>query len=87
MAGVRNRVVFSYLGFFFTYFYLLALGLWRKAAVWFLINMALVAVSLVLWPDSSLWTPFFIALGAGPATRVNVYYYDLKVKGEQTWAL
>lgn len=34
-----------------------------------------------------MWLAVIAAFGALPACRVNGYYYELKVKGEQTWAL
>lgn len=83
----RIRVSFNFFGFFLIWFYLIALGLWRKAVVWGLVYMAFGLISQGVLPESSFWEGFFLGLGVLTAMRVNGYYYELKVKGEETWAL
>lgn len=83
--GNRLKVIMNIWSFFFPFIYLFILGLWKKAL--------LVIGIIIILNIISLFIPMPIARGLGLGTaafiasRVNGYYYLLKVKGKQDWSL
>ncbi len=83
----RRVLVFNFAAFFFSFIYLLFLGLWRKAIT---LCVAALAISAIAWQTSmpdNVELVLSIALAAFVAARANMYYYDLMVRVEQTWWL
>lgn len=83
----RRILAFNFPAFFFSFIYLLILGLWKKAITLCLLGLA---ISTIAWQTAA---PDYVELGlsvvlvAFVAARANIYYYDLMVRVEQTWWL
>lgn len=84
----QQRVLaFNFTAFFFSFIYLMILGLWKKAISLCLVGLA---ISAIAWqtalPEQAELT-LSVLFMAFVGTRANVYYYDLMVRVEQTWWL
>lgn len=85
----KNRMTVSsnFFAFFFGWFYLLHLGLWRKALTMFVIGIALGIASILLQLPSSLDIALTCGFCGYISARANVLYYEHRVHGRHTWGL
>ncbi|WFR71684.1 DUF2628 domain-containing protein [Prescottella defluvii] len=83
----RMTVSSNFFAFFFGWFYLLYLGLWRKALTMFAIGVALGIASILLQLPNILDTALTFGLCGFISARANVLYYDYRVHGRHTWDL
>lgn len=83
----RMKITMNFCAAFFNVFYLLYLGLWRKAIVVFVIGVALgtatTALNIPDGLDMGISVGWWIAIGM----RTNVYYYERIARGRETWGL
>ena len=82
-VGERLTININFLALFFSWIYLLTLGMWRKALVVIGINIALAIVSMFL-PDV-VGRMLFIAMNLLVASSTNYSYYLEKVEGRASW--
>lgn len=68
-------------------FYLLYLGLWRKAVLIAGVGLTLMAVTIALDLPLFVDQALSIALWLIVATRVNVWHYRNTVSGRHDWSL
>ena len=73
--------------FFFSFIYLLILGLWKKSISVCLVGLAISALAWQTAAPDYVELGLSVAFAAFVALRANVYYYDLMVRVEQTWWL
>lgn len=82
-------VRFNFFAFFFTIFYFLFLGLWRKGlsllAISFVILFGIEIILQILEIDTAIINGVSIALGALYASTANTAYYYHIVKGSKSW--
>ncbi|MGF7120553.1 DUF2628 domain-containing protein [Rhodococcus sp. AG1013] len=83
----RNILTFNGFAFFFGVFYMMHLGMWRKAVTLFVVGVALGAVSLLLDLPNPLDVGLTFGLCGYIATRANTLYYEFRVLGRHTWGL
>lgn len=83
----RTKITMNFCAAFFNVFYLLYLGLWRKAITVFVVGILLgVATTALNVPDGldmGISVAWWIVIGM----RTNIYYYEHVAKGRQTWGL
>jgi len=80
--GERIRVNANIFAFFFSVIYLLILGLWKKAIMILILNVVVIIISVMLNV-----TFLGIVVNLITTLRTNLWFYELKVKGIQTWSL
>ena len=78
----RIKVSVNFFAYFFSFIYLLILGLWKKAILVLLLN--LVVVFIMALTDLSF---LGYIVNIFTAMRANIWFYEYKVKGVQTWSL
>ncbi|SUE16245.1 Protein of uncharacterised function (DUF2628) [Rhodococcus gordoniae] len=83
----RMKLNMNLLGFLFGIFYLLYLRLWKKALVVFGVGIVLGVLTAALALPSAVDTTLTFGLWIFVASRVNVYHYENRVLGRQTWSL
>lgn len=83
----RRILAFNFTAFFFSFIYLMILGLWKKAITLCLLGLAISAFAWQFPIPDQLELGLSVALVAFVAARTNIYYYDLMVRVEQTWWL
>ena len=83
----RRILAFNFAAFFFSFIYLLVLGLWRKAISLCLVGLAITALASQTSMPDSMELGLSVAVMLFVAARTNMYYYDLMVRVEQTWWL
>ncbi|WP_016931472.1 DUF2628 domain-containing protein [Rhodococcus sp. R1101] len=83
----RMKLNMNLLGFLFGIFYLLYLRLWKKALVVFGVGIVLGVLTAALALPSAVDTALTFGLWIFVASRVNVYHYENRVLGWQTWSL
>lgn len=83
----RRILAFNFAAFFFSFIYLLVLGLWRKAISLCLVGLAITALAVQTSMPDSMELGLSVAVMLFVAARTNMYYYDLMVRVEQTWWL
>ncbi|WP_024795162.1 DUF2628 domain-containing protein [Tomitella biformata] len=83
----RRILAFNFPAFFFSFIYLLILGLWKKAITLCVLGVVISAITWQLTLPQSVEFGLSVALVAFVAARANMYYYDLMVRVEQTWWL
>jgi len=83
----RMKLNMNLLGFLFGIFYLLYLRLWKKALVVFGVGIVLGVLTAALALPSAVDTALTFGLWIFVASRVNVYHYENRVLGRQTWSL
>ncbi|MGY5959025.1 Inner membrane protein [Kosakonia sp. BK9b] len=80
--GQKIKVSMNFFAYFFSIIYLLILGLWKKAILVLLLNIVVIAIILIT--DMNF---LGYVVNIFTAMRANIWYYELKVKGVQTWNL
>lgn len=83
----KRILCFNFPAFFFSFLYLLILGLWKKSISLCLLGLV---ISAIAWQTSApdyVELVLSVALVLFVASRANMYYYDLMVRVEQTWWL
>lgn len=80
--GQKLKVSMNFFAWFFSIIYLLILGLWKKAVLVLAVNAVAIIIA-VIFDLSALG----YLVNAFTAMRANIWYYELKVKGIQTWSL
>lgn len=83
----RRILAFNFPAFFFSFIYLLILGLWKKSITLCLLGLVISAITWQLALPQYVELGLSVALAAFVAARTNMYYYDLMVRVEQTWWL
>jgi len=83
----RIKLNMNLLGFLFGIFYLLHLRLWKKALVVFGVGLVLGLLAVALALPSTVDTALTLGLWLYVASRVNVYHYENRMLGRQTWGL
>lgn len=83
----RTKITMNFSAVFFNVFYLLYLRLWRKAITVFVVGIALGVLSTVLDLPGALDTGISVGWWVLVGMRTNLYYYEHRVKGRQTWGL
>jgi hypothetical protein len=89
--GTRRRVNFNFLAFFFGPFYLLGLGLWKKALSLVAVVLGLAVLELTFSVATGIDVPRPIDSALNIATALlfglstNYAYYLKQVKGCQNW--
>ncbi|XTZ38417.1 DUF2628 domain-containing protein [Salmonella enterica] len=80
--GQKIKVMLNIFAYFFSVIYLLILGLWKKAILVLLLNFLIIVIAEFSGLD-------FIGyiVNVYTAWRANIWYYELKVKGIQSWSL
>lgn len=85
--GKRMQITFNWCGVLLGAFYLLYLGLWRKAVLIAGVGLTLMAVTIALDLPLFVDQAVSIALWLIVATRVNVWHYRDTVSGRHDWSL
>lgn len=83
----RMRLTTNGYAFFFGVFYLLYLGMWRKALTVVGVLVVLTAVEIALDLPLEIDTAIGFGVGAYLSARVNILYYRHRVHGERGWGL
>ncbi|NLE79763.1 MAG: DUF2628 domain-containing protein [Rhodococcus sp.] len=83
----RMKITTNFCAVFFNVFYLLYLGLWRKAITVFAVGVALGVVSVALNLPGALDMGISVGWWLFVGQRTNIYYYEHVAKGRQTWGL
>lgn len=78
----KIKISFNFFAWFFSVIYLLILGLWKKAVLVLALNFVVIIIAVMF----DLGALGYI-VNAVTAARANIWYYELKVKGIQTWSL
>jgi hypothetical protein len=79
----KFRAMFNFLGFFFSIFYYIYLGMYKKAGLLFLIGVfANIFLSMI---SEKLAIPASTIVPSIAATMVNFDFYRKKVLGENFW--
>lgn len=80
--GQKMKVSMNFFAWFFSIIYLLILGLWKKAILIVALNVVVIILAFIF----DLGALGYM-INAFTAMRTNIWYYELKVKGIQTWSL
>lgn len=83
----RTKLNFNWFGAIFGVLYLLYLRLWKKALVLVALGIVIGMVSILLDLPYSIDRAVAVTFSIYIASRVNVYHYDRRVSGRQTWGL
>ncbi|MFD4368350.1 DUF2628 domain-containing protein [Rhodococcus sp. NPDC058521] len=83
----RIKITMNFCAAFFTVFYLLYLGLWRKAIVVLVVAVALGVTTVALNVPYGLDTAISMAWWIWIGMRTNIYYYERVAEGRKTWGL
>ncbi|WP_342322738.1 DUF2628 domain-containing protein [Kosakonia sp. BYX6] len=80
--GQKVKVSFNFFAYFFSFIYLLIIGLWKKAVLVLLLN--LVVIFIIAVSDLNF---LGYVVNLFTAMRANIWFYEYKVKGKQDWSL
>jgi hypothetical protein len=80
--GQKIKVSMNFFAYFFSVIYLLILGLWKKSILILLLN---IVVAVIIAATDLRFLAFVVNIYT--ASRANIWFYELKVKGIQTWSL
>ena len=81
----RIKVGMNFYAFFFSFIYLLVLGLWRQAILLVSAGLALGFIGGMLGVPDSVMNGLGVGLTMACGVRVNALYYQKKVLGREDW--
>ncbi|WP_039055046.1 DUF2628 domain-containing protein [Enterobacter sp. Bisph1] len=78
----KRRVSMNLFAYAFSFIYLMILGLWKKATLVLVLNLVTFIVAVLTGLG-----PLMLVVNGYIGWRANIWYYEYKVKGIQTWSL
>lgn len=78
----KIKINCNFIAYFFSFIYLLVLGLWRKAILILILNFV---VGIIIAITGFAFLGFIVNILT--AMRVNIWYYQLKVHNIHDWSI